>query len=96
LTGPAKPERTGRAGFWRDADSRVVIGQAPNLPLIAWLSFTGLSRIPGSGRWHSAMSFTSTAFLFTWAYLELTHGVNYFRRLVGLIVLAAVIGSHLH
>jgi hypothetical protein len=81
--------------FWRDADGRVVLGQRPNLPLIGWLFFTGLTRVLGAGHWRGGVGFAGSALLFTWAYLELTQGVNYFRRLVGLVVLAAVIASHL-
>jgi hypothetical protein len=94
VTDVAKPvPAAGR--FWRDADGRVVVAQRPNLPFIGWLFFAALSRILGAGHGRSGAGFISSAFLFTWAYFELTHGVNYFRRLLGLIVLAAVIGSHL-
>ncbi|MEY9929829.1 hypothetical protein ABH926_004469 [Catenulispora sp. GP43] len=84
----------GSRGFWRDADGKVVIAQAPNIPLIGWLVFAALAWISG-GHWRSGAGFVSSAFLFTWAYLELTQGVNYFRRLLGLVVLAVVVGSHL-
>ncbi|MEY9855890.1 hypothetical protein ABH935_001494 [Catenulispora sp. GAS73] len=81
--------------FWRDADGRVVLAQWPNLPLIGWLVFAALAGISGGGHWRSAAEFVSSAFLFTWAYLELTQGVNYFRRLLGLAVLVVVVSSHL-
>ncbi|WP_228561943.1 hypothetical protein [Catenulispora rubra] len=68
----------------------------PNLPLIGWLLFALLARISSAGHWRSTADFVSSAFLFTWAYLELTQGVNYFRRLLGLAVLAAVVGSRMH
>jgi hypothetical protein len=35
----------------------------------------------------------STAFLFTWAYLEITQGASYFRRVLGAVVLAGVLMS---
>jgi len=91
----AEPDSAGRKKFWRDADGKVVLGQVPSLPLIGWLVFAVLAWISGAGHWRSAAGFISSAFLFTWAYLELTQGVNYFRRLVGLVVLAAVVGSRL-
>lgn len=87
------PKAAGRMGFWRDADGHVVVAQWPNLPLAGWLFSAGLSRIPVSGHWRAGAGFAGSAFLFTWAYLELTQGVNHFRRLVGLIVLAALVGS---
>ena len=90
-----EPDSAGRIKFWRDADGKVVLGQIPNLPLIGWLVFAVRAWISGASHWRSAAGFISSAFLFTWAYLELTQGANYFRRLVGLVVLAAVVGSRL-
>ena len=90
-----EPHSAGRMSFWRDADGKVVLAQTPNLPLIGWLIFAVLAGISGAGHWRGAAGFVSSAFLFTWAYLELTQGVNYFRRLLGLVVLAVVVSSHL-
>jgi hypothetical protein len=77
--------------FWRDADDRVVIVQFPNIPLTGWLVFAVLGRLADSSGWKDGASHTSSAFLFAWAYLELAQGVNYFRRLLGLGVLAAAV-----
>jgi len=85
-----------RGRFWRDANGKVVVAQVPNVPLVGWLLFTGLSWFPGAEGWKNGTSFASSAFLFTWAYLELTHGASYFRRLLGLVVLAAVVEAHFH
>jgi hypothetical protein len=38
----------------------------------------------------------SRAILVTWAYLEITDGVNYFRRLLGTIVMIALVVTYLH
>jgi hypothetical protein len=67
-----------------------VVVQIPNIPLAGWLVFAALARIPGPGAWTSGASRTGSAFLFVWAYLELAQGVNYFRRLLGLVVLTVV------
>lgn len=91
----AEPEPARRKTFWRDTDGKVVVGQAPNLPLVGWLVFAALAWISGGDHWRSGSGFISSAFLFTWAYLEVTQGVNYFRRLVGLVVLLLVVGSRL-
>jgi hypothetical protein len=88
--------RFDRGRFWRDADGKVVVVQVPNAPLVGWLLFAGLSWIPGTEWWKNGTSYTSSAFLFVWAYLELAHGASYFRRLLGLAVLAALIEAHLH
>ena len=83
--------RFDRGRFWRDANGKVVVAQVPNVPLVGWLLFAGLSWIPGAEGWTNGTRFTSSAFLFCWAYLELAHGANYFRRLLGLAVLAALV-----
>jgi hypothetical protein len=83
--------RFDRGRFWRDANGKVVVAQVPNVPLLGWLLFAGLSWIPGAEAWKNGTSFTSSAFLFVWAYLELVHGASYFRRLLGLVVLAVVV-----
>jgi len=80
--------------FWRDADDRVVIVQFPNIPLMGWLVFTVLGRLADSGGWKNGASHTSSAFLFAWACLELAQGVDYFRRLLGLGVLAVVVAGY--
>ena len=80
--------------FWRDADGRVVVVQFPNIPLAGWLLFALLGRVADSVWWKNGTSGVSTAFLFVWAYLELMQGVNYFRRLLGLCVLAVVAAGY--
>jgi hypothetical protein len=65
------------------------------VPLVGWLLFAGLSWIPGAEAWKNGTSYTSSAFLFAWA-LELAHGASYFRRLLGLVVLAVVVQARFH
>lgn len=77
--------------FFKDADGNVAIWQAPNIPLYGWFMFKVLAVVVAAGRLHSGFNLLSTALLFTWAYLEITSGVNYFRRLLGLIVITAII-----
>ncbi len=74
------------------------IVQFPNAPLI--LAFvSGLVAHHSHGREHSdaqALSYLSMA---VWAYLELFHGVNAFRRLLGLaytLTTAMALASALH
>lgn len=77
--------------FWRDKHGKVVLGQLPNVPLVGWLVFLFAAKIwPHLG----VLAFLSTAFLFVWAYLELTSGVTYARRTLGAFVLLYIIVSH--
>jgi hypothetical protein len=71
-----------------------VLVQLPNLPLCAWIGFRAASLLLSSGRAHAGLAFLAAASLFTWAYLELAHGVNGFRRTVGGVVLASVVLGH--
>ncbi|HET9098170.1 MAG TPA: hypothetical protein VFN51_00980 [Candidatus Saccharimonadales bacterium] len=74
--------------FWRDDKGRIVIWQTPNLPLIGWAVFTIASLIFNSGSAASTiLTWLAVVALLYWAYLEIFKGVNYFRRLLGVIVL---------
>jgi hypothetical protein len=76
--------------LFKDKDGKVVLIERPNLPLIGWLVFLALGHLFDSAgcRW------LSTAFIFTWAFLEITQGTTYFRRALGVIVFGAVIMAH--
>jgi len=79
--------------FFKDNKGQVVICQKPNLPLIGWIIFTILKLI-FSGyqpKLYYLFSLLSFGFIFTWAWLEITSGVNYFRRVLGLIVLIGAV-----
>ncbi len=99
---PSKPVAQGDGSgrslwdrFWRDSRGRIVIVQVPNPALVGWLLCATLSRIVGAGEWKNGLSFASSGFLFAWAYLELTQGVNFFRRLLGLAVILMAVGWHI-
>lgn len=77
--------------FLHDSTGKLVIAQAPNLPFVGWFLFTILGRLPFDGATSTALGNIGRAFLFTWAYLEITDGVNYFRRLLGAVVMVAVL-----
>lgn len=76
--------------FFKDRRGRVVIGQAANPPLLAWFILVVINYFVHS----AAIAWLATAFLFTWAFLELYQGVNYFRRILGLIVFVSLIVTH--
>ena len=64
--------------------------QFPNAPLAVALA-AGIAARFVDGRAHGFASAISSACLAIFAYLELTAGVNAFRRVLGAVVLASVI-----
>lgn len=66
------------------------IAQFPNPPLLIGLAAL-LLRSLTSGAWADAFAAIAYVFIAVWAYLELTAGVNLFRRVLGLAGLAYVI-----
>lgn len=72
-------------------DGKRVIAQRPNVPIMIWFVFLLFGRLPVSSNLLSLFELLSFGGLFTWAYLEITAGVNMFRKLLGAGVLAAVI-----
>lgn len=74
-----------------DKDGDVAVWQMPNLPLFGWLVFKIVAMLAGEGTVQDGFTLLSTTFLFTWAYLEITSGASLFRRLLGNVVMAAVV-----
>ncbi|OGL30887.1 hypothetical protein A3F37_00400 [Candidatus Saccharibacteria bacterium RIFCSPHIGHO2_12_FULL_41_12] len=64
--------------------------QVPNLPLIVWFVALLLARVT-AGQWHALFSVVSFGALFTWAWLEIFHGTNMFRRILGVVVMSLTI-----
>ena len=81
--------------FWKDKQGKVVLWQNPNLPLWTWFISMLLSHILPYGQLNFAAALVSFGALFTWCYLEVTDGVNYFRRSLGVAVLIWIILSRL-
>lgn len=81
--------------FWKDKHGKVVLWQNPNLPLWSWLAATVLTHLLPYGRLNFLAALVAFGSIFTWAYLEIRHGVNYFRRSVGLVVLTWILASRL-
>lgn len=79
--------------FFKDNQGKIVIFQKPNSPLIGWIVFLILGLLVGhhQPRLHELCNALRFGFIFTWAWLEITSGVNYFRRTLGLIVLFVVV-----
>jgi hypothetical protein len=77
--------------FFKDKTGRIVIWQAPNIPIYGWAIFKTLSLAISQPNLQKGLEQTSSAFLFIWAYLEFVQGVNYFRRTLGLLLLGLLI-----
>lgn len=80
---------------FRDSEGNIVIAQPPNLPLLLGITATVLKFIVKSGNIYTVLDAIAFGCLFTWAWLELFEGVNYFRRTLGLLVLVGLIASRL-
>lgn len=94
-TGQNQSRPSGRSLWsktWRNRQGKVVIWQTPNLPLIAWAGLTILSLLVSS-RLADIFSWLGSAALIAWSLLEIFKGVNYFRRALGLLVLAMAMAS---
>jgi hypothetical protein len=74
-----------------DKNNNLVLWQFPNPPIIGWFVFMVVAYFIPSGILKTGFASLSSAFLFLWAYLEITQGVNYFRRLLGVIIMLAVV-----
>lgn len=81
--------------IFRDSEGNIVIAQPPNLPLGTGIATTALKFLFTDGNFYTVLNAIAFGSLFTWAWLELFDGVNYFRRALGLIVLLILIGSKL-
>lgn len=76
---------------FKDSEGNFVIAQKPNLSILVWLGSTILSLSPISETLQTLFGTIAFGALFTWAWMELFQGVNYFRRALGLIVLVIAI-----
>lgn len=79
--------------WFKDSRGNVVIWQRPNIPLWGWIVTRLSDRLVHDTHVSNGLHYLGVTLLFTWSYLELTSGVNYFRRTLGLVVLAFTIIS---
>lgn len=82
--------------IFTDKDGRVVIGQTPNIPIISWAIFTVIANVLADGKLQTVSEYIAFGSIFTWAWLELFHGVNTFRRILGAIVLFVTVWSKIN
>lgn len=77
---------------FRDGNGNMVLAQKPNLPILVGLAAALLSLLlPTSGNLSTGLDLLAFGSLFTWAWMELFNGVNYFRQTLGLVVLLGII-----
>lgn len=82
---PPNPPDDGLLSIFKDAEGRIVIAQAPNPPLFVAVAFFVVRFLPFDAA--GTISFLGvTAAMLYWSYLEVFHGVNTFRRFLGLLV----------
>lgn len=73
--------------FWKDKHGKVVLWQNPNIPLWTWIIATALTYLLPTGKPQDIAKIIAFGAIFAWSWLEISSGVNYFRRTLGLIVL---------
>ncbi|MBO0352234.1 hypothetical protein J0895_24750 [Phormidium pseudopriestleyi FRX01] len=78
---------------FRDNEGNIVIAQPPNLPMLVGITTTLLTFVVPSGNLHTGLDAIAFGSWFTWAWLEIFDGVNYFRRALGVFVLIAIIAD---
>lgn len=76
---------------WKNSNGKIVIGQWPNVWLIVWMIALMVSWFLPPGKLTNALGLISFVALVVWALLEIFKGVNYFRRFLGLVILAMLI-----
>lgn len=77
---------------FRDSEGNIVIIQMPpNLPVLVGIGATILQFVLPSGKLQTGADLIAYGALFTWAWLELFEGVNYFRRALGLVALVTLV-----
>jgi hypothetical protein len=93
----ASASRTRSALRWTFRDrrtGRIVIAQRPNVPLLVWLIATATSWFV-HGTAHTVIAGIGIIALVIWAGDEIVRGVNPWRRMLGTVVLGAVLVSWL-
>jgi hypothetical protein len=81
--------------FFRNDHDEIIIGQKPNGLIIGWAASSLVSMLLGhTHTLVNGFNWLGSAFLFAWAYSEITQGDTYFRRLLGVIVGIIIITPH--
>jgi len=81
------------SNFFKNANGKTVIAQRPNAPLYIWFAGMIIAKITSDSNLQQIAGGISFVALMIWALLEIFLGVNYFRRILGLIILILSIYS---
>ncbi len=79
--------------FFQDENGRYVIMQWPNGPAYLSAASVVLSRITRGTDAHRLFEYTTFGTIFLWSYLEITQGDSPFRRTLGAVVMAGLLGT---
>ena len=82
--------------FFRDDKGNIVIVQPPNLPILICFAATALYLFSTTAVLEHLFGAIAFGTFFTWAWMELFQGVNYFRRMLGLLGLLGAIASQVY
>lgn len=82
--------------FFRDDKGDIVIAQPPNLPILTSFAATALYLFSTNSALEHLFGAIAFGTFFTWSWLELFQGVNYFRRTLGLLGLLSAIASQVY
>lgn len=73
--------------LFEDKSGNMVYGQMPNLPIIVWGAAKVMSLVPWAAPVQPILEAVAFGALFTWAWLEIFDGANWFRRILGITVM---------
>jgi hypothetical protein len=73
--------------IWQDHDGKTVLWQRPNKWLIIWAFAEITGFLLGQSSIGKIIHWLGASALIIWSLLEISRGVNYFRRGLGLVVL---------
>lgn len=77
--------------FWEDRYGNFVVWQKPNIWLWTWIVTVFANLFLPGGFIHEVIGWISLIALIIWAILEVFRGVNYFRRIIGVLVLLLLV-----
>lgn len=94
--GPVSTRLTSASWWFRSSDGRLTLLQLPNPALCVWLVTLMLGRFDLSAAHTTAVAGVRHGALLVWALDELARGASPFRRVLGVVVLAAQLASLVH
>jgi hypothetical protein len=72
---------------YKDTSGNITLAQTPNAPILIWIVCGLIRFIHLPPHIDTGIAFIGTSAIVIWAWLELVSGANYFRRVLGFVVL---------